>query len=168
MAQGEAKKRISGCLRVAHRASLAGNCSLDHYSCIISHCTLDKVVHISLTSMAFVVASAFDISGVAAMIFSPFAQAREGCHPSRLTAGILFRIYLQAWPERYCQSFIPSSSEGRMLRTATEGYTSHYWLLPSDDVASEKADKYSHSNIGFRAVLYHFWQSTLISSYHAT
>ncbi len=39
-----------------------------------------------------------------------------------------------------------------MLGTATECYISHCWLLPSDDVASEKADKYSNSNIGFWAV----------------
>ena len=36
-----------------------------------------------------------------------------------------------------------------MLGTATKYYISHYWLLPSDDVASEKADKYFHSNSGF-------------------
>ena len=50
--EGEAKKRISDSLRVAHRASLAGNCSLDHFFCIISLCILNKVVHLSLTSMA--------------------------------------------------------------------------------------------------------------------
>lgn len=36
-----------------------------------------------------------------------------------------------------------------MLGTANECYISRYWLLPSDDVASEKADKYFHSNSGF-------------------
>ena len=38
-----------------------------------------------------------------------------------------------------------------MLGTATECYISHYWLLPSDDVASEKADKDFHFNSEFWA-----------------
>lgn len=39
--EGEAKNRISNSLRVAHRASLAGNCSLDYSFCITSFCTLN-------------------------------------------------------------------------------------------------------------------------------
>ena len=51
---GIIKMRLSHGLRVAHRASLAGNCSLEHPVCIISPCTLNKVVDISSTGMAVV------------------------------------------------------------------------------------------------------------------
>lgn len=50
--EDEVKKRISDGLRVAHRASLAGNYSLDHSFCITSLCTLNKIVDMSLTFMA--------------------------------------------------------------------------------------------------------------------
>ena len=92
--EGEAKNRVSNSLRVAHRTSLTGNYSLNHSFCILSFCTLNKVVHSFIVVHGDCVASAFDVSGVAVKIFSPFAQVTEEYLLSIETYGRYFIPYL--------------------------------------------------------------------------